>query len=209
MSTAQITIENSKIVKYTGNFFQEASENGTFVVINGWEVTLKGDKIICHAERQYSDGPCICHREFKLADGLLGLAGGRIDERYAYFRKADFQAFLRKYGITSIKKENPNQTFSGCNARDTIAINSFDIYSDGEEEIAGVKGWGDYPETSTCWRNQEFRNVTGATWTVVVHGENQHTTSILYTNVKDVMSLASVFSSYLEEKGLKNFGATR
>ena len=53
----------------------------------------------------------------KLSDGLLGLAGGYIDERYAYFRDGSFQKFLEEHGISAVKHEDPNQTFSIRNAR--------------------------------------------------------------------------------------------
>lgn len=47
----------------------------------------------------------------RLTDGVIGLSGGYIDDRYTYFRTSDFQEFLSEYKLTQMRKENPNRSY--------------------------------------------------------------------------------------------------
>lgn len=183
MATLKLKIEDGKLVGTVGEgrYFEGISEDGLVAEGNGWTVTLcpgkggKAGKIVCHAEREYSTGLAICHREFRLQDGILGLAGGDIRDRYAYFRKADFQAFLDGLGIDAVKREDPNRDFLiGGDGR-------FSIKTDGQV----CQEWEDH------WSDHKV--VSGATWAVVRkeynNGFNRVHSTLLYTMEKDVTKL--------------------
>ena len=198
MATATLTIKNGQIVSYRDRYFGSLSENKKEYHGNGWIVkVLDGRKdrpgrIICHAEREYSDGPAVCHREFKLADGTLGLAGGNIYSRYAYFRSEDFQKFLSKFGITAVKREDPNQQFSGFSVCSGCGTSSQNVWSDGEIEKHEVPG--ERPNT--------FHTVSNATWAIVEnkrdYKDDHNYSVILYTTVKNVISLEKSLMAHPE-----------
>ncbi len=110
MATARVMIKNGKVVDYMDRYFGSISEDAKKYFGNGWEVTIvdgvdgRPGKIVCHSEREYSDGLYACHKEFALQDGTVGLAGGNITERYAYFRSEEFQDFLAEFNIDSVRR---------------------------------------------------------------------------------------------------------
>ncbi len=205
MATLKIKIEGNRIVSSNGVYFKGISEDGLHAAGNGWEVTIRPTsgkrpgRIIAHCERQYSDGPAVCHREFRLEDGLLGLAGGNVYSRYAYFRKASFQKFLDEFGITAVKREDPNQTFTGFSAYSGWGTATQDVETDGElvqsyEDAPGSRERFESPGGNpNLYEGRETHTVTGATWAIVERKEdyrdNHNHSRILYTTVKDVTSL--------------------
>ena len=183
MATLKLRIENDKFVETVGEgrYFDGFSEDRLHATGNGWEVKIrpgrngKAGRIIAHSERQYSVGPAICHREFHLRDGIIGLAGGDVRNRYAYFRTNEFSAFLKKIGVDSVKREDPNGEFTvGGNGR-------ISIKTDGEASTNWNSSWSDH------------KIVTNATWAVVTktynNGFNQVHSTILYTLEKNVLNL--------------------
>lgn len=206
MATLQFMIEAGKVVDYCGRYFESISEDGLKAVGNGWEVTIRPaskkrpGRIIAHCEREYSDGPAVCHREFKLQDGTLGLAGGNVYSRYAYFRTADFQKFLDEFGITAVKREDPNQAFTSFCAYSGRGSANQTVETDGKVE------WHYEDEPGSCeyfeapganpnlYKGKETHEVSGATWAIVEtkedYGDNHNYAKILYTLVKDVSSIA-------------------
>ena len=204
MATALVAIRDGKIVWHQDRYFESVSEDGKVYVGNGWTVKIEdGDngrpgRIICHAEREYAKGPAICHREFKLADGRLGLAGGNINERYAYFRSAKFQSFLSEHGITAVKKENPNQEYNLRNAHYGGGRCEMSIRTDGQmTEIAFDGGrtseWQSQPGYTCAYEGWATVKVTGATYVIVDKVQHEHDShngsSILYSVAKDVTKL--------------------
>lgn len=184
MATLKIRIENGRFTETVGEarYFEGFSEDGLHATGNGWEVEIrpakgrKAGKIICHAERQYSDGPAICHREFKLADGVLGLAGGNIHDRYTYFRTNEFSQFLHKIGVESVSKIDPNGSYCiGGDGKISIKTDG-KVHRDWEQVH-----WSDY------------KVVSGATWAIIDkyynNGFNWVHSRILYTLEKNVMAL--------------------
>lgn len=210
MSTLQMKIKNGKILDINGRYFEGASEDGLKAEGNGWVVTIvpmskeTPGKIVAHCERHYSDGPAICHREFKLQDGILGLSGGRVTERYAYFRKQKFQDFLDKFGITAVKREDPNQTFKGFTAWDGWGEAHYHVDTDG---TATREDYRDYI-------NVENGNYTGsaniavsnATWAIVstddYYGNSRNHARIIYTQ-REVTSLDTELTMYFAKKELR------
>ncbi len=214
MATATLTIKNGIIVSHYDRYFFSLSEDGKEYCGNGWVVKIKDSckgrpgRIICHAEREYSDGPAVCHREFRLADGTLGLAGGKIYSRYAYFRSEDFQKFLNKFGITAVKKEDPNQKFSGFSNCSGLGTASQDVWSDGEiewdyEDAPGSREIFEAPDANpNLYSGTVYHTVSGATWAIVETEEdyenNHNHAVILYTTVKNVMSLEKSLMAHPE-----------
>lgn len=216
MATLQLIIEAGKVVDHNGVYFESISENGLQAFGNGWEVTIRPatkkrpGRIIAHCERMYSDGPAVCHREFRLEDGTLGLAGGNVYDRYAYFRKASFQQFLDEFGITAVKREDPNQDFTGFSAYSGAGNAYQNVESDGKiawgyEDEPGSREYFERPGNNpNLYRGMETHAVTGATWAIVERKEdyrdNHNYSKILYTLTKDVTSLAPELRRRKERK---------
>lgn len=206
MATLRIRIEAGRIVSSNGVYFEGIYEDGLKAVGNGWKVTIRPatkkrpGRIIAHCERNYSDGLAVCHREFRLEDGLLGLAGGNVYDRYAYFRKASFQKFLDEFGITAVKHEDPNQVFTGFAAYSGWGKAYQSVESDGEVEYhylddPNTRAQFNQPGANPNLYTGEDRHiVSGATWAIVEKKEdyrdNHNFSRILYTLEKDVTKLA-------------------
>jgi hypothetical protein len=137
-------------------------------------------------------------RGAKLTDGVIGLAGGYVDERYAYFRDGGFQKFLDKFGITAVKHEDPNQTFVVRNARYGGGECRSSLVSDGNMTETGydsgrTDGWHDSCPGTCAYEGETSYEITGATW--AIHTQNQdegdchNYTRILFTQVRNVSDL--------------------
>lgn len=209
MATATLTIKNGQIISHYDRYFDSLSENGKEYWGNGWHVQIKDGRkdrpgrIICHAERKYSDGPAVCHREFRLADGTLGLAGGNIYSRYAYFRSEEFQKFLSKFEITAVKKEDPNAEFDFFTAYGPYGSAGGNVWTDGDVkwDSSDVEyGDPELGESPSCYDGYMHCVISGATWAIVmtnVDWKDEHCySSILYTTKKNVMSLEKTFMAH-------------
>lgn len=185
MATSVLEIKNGKIVNHSDRYFHSLSDDGKEYSGNGWDVVIKEGcngrpgRIICHAERIYSYGPAVCHREFKLEDGTLGLAGGNITSRYAYFRSDDFTSWLKENCIQAIRRQDPNSTYRSSNPVSDYWSHELIIDTDGKTEYS-----------------EDLKSITvsGATYAKVAQrycdGIGWHTrAAVLYTEVKDVKSL--------------------
>lgn len=135
----------------------------------------------------------------KPLNGIIGLSGGNVRTRYAYFRDAEFQAFLRKHGITAVAHENPNQRFSapsiycgGGNAYQK-AWSDGQVRWDYEDEEWFRKACEEPGGNPNLYIGTSYHSVSNATWAVVEsycwYGNRRNYARILYTEVKDVMSL--------------------
>lgn len=159
----------------------------------------------------------------RLSDGLIGLAGGNIDNRYAYFRDGSFQKFLEDHGISAVKHEDPNQIFSIRNARYGGGECSSYLLTDGnisEEryDSGRTERWEESSAgTTSAYEGNEYLKVTGASW--AIHKQSQHEGDshncfrILYTLEKDLTKLVGIPNirekeekiSQLKEVGCKGF----
>ena len=139
------------------------------------------------------------HRRNLPISGMLGLSGGNVTERYAYFRDAEFQAFLDKFGITAIKRENPNRDYTWpaiyCGGGDASSVLWTDgsvqeTYKDDEWFLEALKEPG---ANQNLYHGTTRYTVSGAKWTVMStameYGDRHNTARILYTEVRDVTTL--------------------
>jgi hypothetical protein len=188
----------------------------------------KDGSVVCDAVRDYSDGVhsmryeiakngfarltlkvegqplqtlrkgFVLPRGAKLTDGVIGLAGGYVDERYAYFRDGGFQKFLDKFGITAVKHEDPNQTFVVRNARYGGGECRSRLRTDGKVDEVSYDSqrtdrWHEECPGTCAYEGEIIYRVTGATYVVhdqVSHeGDSHNCFHILYTLEKNVSSL--------------------
>ncbi len=135
MSTSYLTIKDGEITNINCRYLESNDE--TTAKLNGWFVCIWDGTIYCRAERMYSDGPAAIEREYSLQDGLLGLSGGNINERYTFFRTEKFQKFLANYELTRFEKSDPNkQYFTYKNNGGTGWYKNYSIYrTDGKIEV--------------------------------------------------------------------------
>lgn len=161
----------------------------------------------------------------ELSDGLIGLSGGPINKRYAYFRDGSFQKFLNELGISAVKHVDPNKTYTIRNAWYGGGECTASLTTDGETtkvdtDYGRTDRWEESSPggTSASECNTEVE-VTGATW--AIHAQSQHEGDshncfrILYTLEKDPTKLAGLLElqqkeakiSQLYEFGKKGFGS--
>ena len=137
----------------------------------------------------------------KLSDGMLGLAGGNIDSRYAYFRDGSFQKFLEDRGISAVKHEDPNRLYSVRNARYGGGECYSYLLTDGtveEEEFSSGRtdSWAESCPGTGAYEGEQTLKVSGATW--VIHkqvqseGDKHNSFALLYTLEKDPTSLVGI-----------------
>lgn len=206
MPTLKITLKNSRFADHNGTNVQFFSP--TYVEGNGWECYIDSDgTIVCIAERFYNrerhsikfkikDGnvklllkignnfPCAL-KSYKLdewpVDGVIGLPGGYIDRRRAFFRKASFQLLLDELGLTSVRYEPANGIY--------VILEKFEkgnlIFKEEIEDTDGCKelvlndiDTSDEEETFTVRREIQ---VTDATWVIKKVTTQDKILRILYT----------------------------
>jgi hypothetical protein len=197
MATTQLRILGGKIFSYNDKYFKEMSEDGLFYSGNRWRVwivpanDLEDGKIICRSEGNYQEGLVICQKEFPLKDGTVGLSGGNVRNRYAYFRTTHFQQFLDDFGVTAVRYIDPNQAYPKLRDYNNTYQCEQRIYTDGEvlevpmreleaDEVPRPAGNRKLYSWDTCYI------VKNATW-VIVETENhyrdgENLSKVLYTN---------------------------
>ena len=189
MATAKLTIVSGKIVDYRDPYFESLSGDGKKYVGNGWVVEIKDGRkdcpgrVVCHSRRVYSDGPAVCHREFKLADGIIGLAGGNVHSRYAYFRTPEFCKWLKDRDIQCVKHEDPNRMFYSGNPVSCYWSHDLKIETDGEVQ-------------EYSYEEHKYQ-ISGATYAVIrqhyADGTRWYLESgVLYTMRKEVTTIDGI-----------------
>lgn len=192
----------------------------TFETSNGWNCFFtKRGSFVAVCEREYSDGihtasytitpngfaklsienprgKKITRKGFIVKKGepvvgVVGLSGGYVDNRYAYFRDIYFIKYLEDNGLDKVVHETPNQEFMLYNYRLAGLGNERHdkiIETDGEIEICNIddvgenEGWYDkYPNTS-AYKQYVYKIIKGATYAVVEKGG----VTALYTLRKDL-----------------------
>ena len=206
MATLKITLENGFFVK-SNNVHLESIEPTHVVGNGWDCIIRSDGSIECNSIRNYSDGihsvrysiktsgfakltrkkpgekievlkkGFVIPRGSKLSSGTLGLAGGYVDSRYAFFRDNTFQKFLDEHDISAVQRENPNRFFTLRSAEYGGGSCKSSIHTDGtvhsiQSSIGRSGQWKkEYP--STCaYEGEEIVSVTGATW--VLHKQFQH-----------------------------------
>lgn len=123
-----------------------------------------------------------------VSNGMIGLSGGQIDNRYAYFRDDKFQEILKEFGFTGIKFMDPNQEY---HIREAYNVNEFShgsVITDGNHiSIPSNSGKSDYWEQiDSSWYEQDITIlVTDATWAVFTQYQNKNYIRILYTHIRN------------------------
>ena len=207
MATVTIRIENGFFVNACGRYIESVKPthvvaNGWDCIIR------KDGSIECDSVREYSDGKhsvryaiqkngfakltlkrpgekiqtlkkgFVISKGHKLLDGTLGLSGGNIDTRYAFFRDSSFQKFLEEHNISSVQKEDPNNRFftlrtanyGGGDCRSSILTDG--IVHSVKISYGRTDQWEqDFPFTCS-YEREELVSVEGATW--VIHKQSQH-----------------------------------
>ncbi len=202
-------------------------------------ITRKGE-IRCECTREYSDGwhvmlyvirpngsyrltldtpdreaPEVLRKGYVVpkgvpVEGLLGLSGGYVDSRYAYFREASFQKLMNEAGVTAINHENPNRVYSGRSVRSGWGTGTFKIETDGKivrddfEEPDYIREQFNAPGANpNLFDGVSTYEVENATW-VVEHThldwcDNHTHADILYTEEKDVRSILKRIAAQKEK----------
>lgn len=227
MATLKITLENGFFSKTNGCYLHlfeptHVVGNGWDCTIS------EDGTIVCEAVRYYSDGEhsmrykispngyakltlkvhnqrvktirkgFVLTRGAKLSDGVIGLAGGNVDKRYAYFRYASFQQFLDRFGITAVMHQNPNTLYTVRNALYGGGRCHSTIISDGkiikiDYDSGRSRKWAAENLGTCAFESDVTYQVTGATWTIQSQtqheGDSHNRSRILYTLERDVTVL--------------------
>lgn len=154
--------------------------------VHSWTIERDGNRIYATTTSR-ANGACEKVWEFPFKIGTLHFYNGN-DNAYCYFRDDRFSEFMKKHGLTAVKRADPNRTYSGeshCGGHGTM---SHDIRTDGNiEEVRTGGRFDDYEGElgNACYSGQYDYRVTGATWVIwseVTHYRDNHSSaSILYT----------------------------
>lgn len=184
MATAKWIIKDGKIVgrkDYRDPEFKPTTEMDICGGNNGvkwnipWHVKITKNKIICTCEYEYFNGGIKKKKKvFNLEDGILGLSGGYIPERYAYFRSEAFQKWLNENGLSQIDTKTIDQTeghiikYNMHDAYCSKGESSYIIITDGKlvkEEIKS-KPWVDHYEGLSQGDSRTDYEFTDCTWMI-------------------------------------------
>ena len=226
MATAQVRIKDRKFVDYSGRYLEYLEPDD--MSGNGWECWFNYDgTLICESAREYSDGQHMMRYEIhpngfakqtltigsetkiikqgfvtpkgvKFNTGLLGLSGGYIDKRYAYFRYETLQEFLDQYKITAISRQDPNKKYKVRSAHYGGGQASYSFWTDGiqkdkQYDFGRTEEWErEFPGTSAQEADITI-NVEDATWVVVDQSVQENSRAchsrILYTTMSEILEL--------------------
>ena len=198
MPTLRIRIVDSKFVSHNGENVKTFEER--YISGNGWEATISEEgKLECVALQYYGGVPHIVKlkvqkqgyarfiikigenpvrvlKKFKLetwpADVVLGLPGGYIDKRRPYIRRKEFQDFLDKYEISSVRNETPNGTYLLFReVKDEKVVYNETIETDGDV----------IPVVEDSENNLYRYEVTNASWVIKTVENHGKILRVLYT----------------------------
>jgi hypothetical protein len=227
MATLKLNLENGFFAGTNGVYVDEVTPSHVNANGWDCHIREDGS-IVCEATRDYSDGihsmryeiarngfarltlkvdgqpvrtlrkGFVLPRGAKLTDGVIGLAGGCIDERYAFFRDAAFTKFLAEHGISAVKHEDPNRDYVVRNARYGGGECWSRLRTDGKvEEVSydslRTERWHEECHGTCAYEGETTYRVTGATYVIhdqISHeGDSHNCFHILYTLEKNVASL--------------------
>ena len=207
MSTRKLTIKDGKIVTDNGNV-TSIDVHGNWR--NPWHVEIKHNKIFCTCEAEYSTGIQKKKKVFPLQDGTLGLSGGNINGRYAYFRSTEFQNWLDDMGITAIQRlESPDFEYIGHHAS-CCGAGTADYYiaTDGEEVISEPYWSAEWLKDYDGWCADDSKTryvYKNCTWVLVAsscHYRDNHNHAVILYVPKGVnpMDLTEQIWNYAPRK---------
>ena len=205
------------IIKSNGTFQFKNSMTSTFEW-NLWEGKITDKFVILSAKKHYYDGLneiClrICIRNglwtiSKKKDGVvyfqkkghcntsgtnpeleIVISNGAIYDRYCSVRDKKFVDFLRRHGLSSVRKVNPNQTYFGWDIYSDKGNAHHDIYTDGQKNITKDDCRHGNPN---LYKDFISANVTNASWVIEDSynfcGDHHSHSIILYTE-QDIYTL--------------------
>ena len=209
MALQRVEFKDGVVVGKWADIFTQNDRGQLKAVVNGWDVTVKP------ASRRHKEGRIICrfesncegekdklYREFPLEDGILGLASGSTKNRHVFFHTTRYQEFLNRFGIKSVKFEEPNREYEGLDYQSGREYERIRLRTDGTvtKEIRDPQTnelrSEDYRKTrkeKTTYHDKVTFKVAGASWVLCrekgYRNGSYKDTTILYTKVKDVFSL--------------------
>ena len=231
MATLKIKLENGVFVEANGVQYFDLKQPFAISANGWECSIREDGTVFCESSREYSDGVhtiryiilpngfakltlkmprskvqtlrkgFVTSKGKKLSDGIIGLSGGNIDSRYAYFRDSSFQKFLDDHGISAVKRENPNRVYRLRSAEYGGGKCRSNIYTDGkveEKESSGgrTERWQEEFPNTCAYECERTMEVTGSTW--ALHKQSQHEGdrcncfSILYTMEKNLTQLVGL-----------------
>ena len=120
-----------------------------------------------------------------IKNGVLTLSGGRIDERFAYFRCESFIKLLKKYNLKGIKHINPNTEYSMIESTINGVKRSDTVQTDGIPKAISKKLLMHDKKTGNTKYECKVK-VNNASWAIICSNGMR----FLYTEVQDIDKLS-------------------
>jgi hypothetical protein len=216
MATCFVTVENAYFIECGELVTATHTFNGWDCEV------LSDGTILCQASRVYSDGEhsvrytikpngfgkltrklpgkkietlrkgFVVPKGEKPTDGTIGLSGGNIDSRYAFWRGSELTWFMEYFHLTAVKFQNPDGEYVVHNSRYGGGEAKYTINTDGEVETGDIEStnWG---YTSSCYKELVHKKISGASWVLVDNdireGDYISWTRILYTQERSIGKL--------------------
>lgn len=204
-----------QFVSFYGTAFWQCWINGSGITCKsnaGWrKITFRLDfagKITVRISADGEPEKLIKKSVPPISEGYLflpRLSSRDKDVRYPHVRTVQFQEFLDKYGVTAVRRENPNGLrFNEENYRDGTSHAVYtSFYTDGvlSERVNDATFFTPDPGTLSHDNGEFYEeravSVTGASWLIrrseeSYYGRSASYTCVLYT-LKDVMDLEESF----------------
>jgi len=153
--------------------------------VHTWDVSKEGTNIVV---RSYSKAEGKDIYTFPFKEGTLSFYNG-FDRKYCYFRSKEFQEFLSKYGLTTVRHIDPNRIYFVKSHNSGYGSYEYEIQTDGEVEKDRLGGKFDGMEVpNACYSNEYMLNVKNATWVILKQRtdylDSHSSATILYTKRK-------------------------
>lgn len=192
MATLKIQIKDSKFVSHNGVNVEKFTER--YIKGNDWKCTISEEgRIDCIATQFYKEErhqikfkinkgyvklllkigdeyPRVL-RSIKLEkwpqDGEISLPNGYIDLRRPFFRNANFQNFLKEYGLTAVHCESPNKTYKvrlNHNGHENVFYE--EIVTDGKIEEISKNVKSNEESEEKRFNIKTLLKVTNANWVI-------------------------------------------
>lgn len=208
------------IIKSNGTFQFKNSMTSTFEW-NLWEGKITDKFVILSAKKHYYDGLNEICLKIRIKDGFwtiskkkdgvvyfqkkghcntsgtnpeieIVLSNGAIYDRYCSVRDKKFVDFLRRHGLSSVRKVNPNQTYFGWDIYSDKGNAHHDIYTDGQKNITKDDCRHGNWSNPNLYKDFISANVTNASWVIEDSynfcGDHHSHSIILYTE-QDIYTL--------------------
>lgn len=216
MALQRVEFKNGVVVGKWADIFTKNDKGQLKAVVNGWDVTVKP------ASRRHKEGRIICrfegnckgekdklYKEFPLEDGTLGLASGSVKNRHVFFHTTQYQDFLKRFGIKSVKFEDPNRDYEGVDYQSGLEYERVKIWTDSDytketrDPVTNELRPRGYRKTrkENTHDDKVIFKVTGASWVLCrekgYRGGVYKDITTLYTKAKDIYSLTDSLAAVL------------